>query len=263
MRRDYKDTTEKHHSLIIAGHHLYYREIGTGSPLVMLHGYGVSGYMWQRVLPYFAQHYHVFIVDLPGHGQTRARLPWQLRTIAPLLVQWLRQMEIAPVILMGQSMGGAIAIHITAEHPELVKQLVLVSAAGLPLEAQFAQLVVRSIRSATQRGGRYPLLLLRDVAQPRFRVLWQAAQEMTISDFRTEITTVAQLQLPTLIIWGEQDLLLPISLGYGLQAALPHATFITMPNSGHRPMLSEPEHFSRIVLQFLQQHNNEGEHGLS
>ncbi len=240
---------ETFHTYSISGQHLHYRSAGQGTPLVLVHGYGVSGYLWQRVLPYLAQHYHVFLVDLPGHGHSTYNGQWQLREMAPLLATWLRAMQFPPIVLMGQSMGGAIAIHLAASAPELVQRLILVSAAGIPLEATLPLLVRRSFHSFFQLGnGNYPLELVRDVLRPRPRLFWQAAQEMVRSDFRAELASITQ---PTLIIWGERDVLLPLSLGYALQAALPHAQFATFPNCGHRPMLAAPKAFSELVLRFL------------
>ena len=94
--------------------------------------------------------------------------------------------------------------------------------------------------------------MLRDVLKPRPRLLWQAAQEMVGSDFRAELAKLAATERPVLIIWGERDLLLPLALGEELSKVLPRAAFITMPHSGHRPPLSEPEKFSRLVLDFLE-----------
>jgi pimeloyl-ACP methyl ester carboxylesterase len=166
-----------------------------------------------------------------------------------LLAQWLRALALPPVALLGHSMGGAIAVHLAAHAPDLIERLVLVDAACLPLDSALPVMITRSARSMVQRGaGSYPLTMLRDVLKPRLRLLWQAAQEMNHSDFRAEL---ASLTLPTLIIWGERDVLLPLALGETLAEMLPHATFVTMPESGHRPPLSQPVEFSRLVLDFL------------
>lgn len=224
---------------------------------MLLHGFGVSGHLWQRVLPYLAQQHTVYIVDLPGHGQSRHMGTWQLRAIAPLLAEWLRSLHIAPVMLIGQSMGGAIAIHLAASAPELVSRLVLVSAAGIPMQTRMPTMLLRSMRSMLQSGsGGYPVALLRDIFRLRPFVLWQAAQEVTTCDFRAELailTSFTSPALPILIIWGERDVLLPIVLGHALHAALPRATFVRFLRSGHRPMLTEPQHFSEVVLAFLQE----------
>ncbi len=235
--------------IAIGKHNLYYRTIGSGTPLVLIHGYGVSGQIWQRTLPYLAQKHQVFIVDLPGYGRSQATGIWHLREMAPLLATWLRQLQLSRVAIMGHSMGGAIAIHLTAHDPELVSRLILVNAAGIPLHAPLPLLAARSLHSFFQTGnGHLPLGLVRDILQPRLNLLWQTAQEMKCSDFREEL---ARISAPTLIIWGERDVMLPIALGHEIKNALPHATFVTMPHCGHRPMLAQPAQFSKLVLEFL------------
>jgi pimeloyl-ACP methyl ester carboxylesterase len=202
------------------------------------------------VLPYLGRTHELFVLDLPGYGRSEAPRLWQLRAVAPLIGEWLQMLQLSSVAVMGHSMGGAIAIHLTSIAPETVKQLILVNAAGLPLQDSLPNLVWRAARSAMQSGnGSYPLPMLRDVVQPRFRVLWQTALEMQQSDLRSEL---ASITAPALIIWGERDLLLPLSLGHALNAALPHATLVTLPDCGHRPMLARPEQFSQIVLEFLE-----------
>lgn len=251
MHQNNKIVLETSQTVTISGHRLFYRTIGRGSPVVLLHGHGVSGAIWQRVIPFLTRHYQVIVVDLPGYGRSQFTGTWRLREIAPLLARWLQQLELPPVVLIGHSMGGAIAIHLTASAPELVDRLILVNAAGLPLRAQFLILAARSIGSLFQPGnGSYPPQVLRDHLLTPTRLLWQSAQEVAKSDFRAELSAIS---VPTLIIWGERDLLLPLTLGHELHTALPHATFVTMPQCGHRPMLAQPTVFSQIVLRFLQQ----------
>lgn len=235
---------------VLAGQRLHYRVMGQGSPLVLIHGFGTSGYVWQRVLPLLGRTYELFVLDLPGYGRSPAPRSWQLRAIAPLVAEWLHKLQLPPVAVMGHSMGGAISIHLTAIAPKAVKQLILVNTAGLPLQVPLPDLIWRAARSAIQPGnGRYPLGLLLDVAYPRFRVLWQTALEMQDSDLRPELASITS---PTLIIWGERDLLLPVSFAYTLNSALPQARLITLPDCGHRPMLAQPEQFSQVVRDFLQ-----------
>jgi pimeloyl-ACP methyl ester carboxylesterase len=242
---------ETKQTLSITGYSLHYRVLGSGTPLVLIHGYGVSGRVWQPTLRYLAQQHQVFVVDLPGHGYSTYVNPWRLRAIAPLLAAWLRQLHLPPVALLGQSTGGSIAIHLAASAPELVRRLILVSSTGVPLQAGLLRLTIRSVYSFFQPGnGTYPPALIRDILIPRPRLFWQAAREVACSDFRAELTSIT---MPTLIIWGKHDALIPISIGYALEAALPHARFVILPNCGHRPMLAEPEAFSKIVLEFLEE----------
>lgn len=242
------------HSVSLHGYQLHHKVVGRGSPLVLVHGFGVSGHVWQRVLPYLAQQHRVFVVDLPGYGRStyrETRTAWRLHEMAPLLAVWLQHIHLSSVHLVGHSMGGAIAIHLAAHFPTLVKSLTLVDAAGIPFRSTFPALVTHSAHSFVQPGnGRYPLALIRDVLRPRLRLFWQGAVQMVDCDFRAEIAT---LTLPVLIIWGEQDILVPISLGYELRDALPHALFVSIPNSGHRPMLAHPALLSGVVLAFLEE----------
>src|SRR5947209_3850281 len=91
---------EEWHTFSAEGQQLHYRIIGTGIPLVLLHGFGVSSYLWQATLPYLSAQHQVILVDLPGHGRSSYVSPWRLRTMAPLLAQWLRWLQLPPVALM-------------------------------------------------------------------------------------------------------------------------------------------------------------------
>ena len=246
-------------STSLYGYKLHYRVVGTGSPLVLIHGFGVSGHIWQRVLPYLAQEHQVFVIDLPGYGRStysETGAPWRLREMAPLLMAWLQSMQLSPVHLVGHSMGGAIAMHLAAHAPEVVRSLTLIDAAGIPFRSTFSALALRSARSFVQRkNGIYPLPLIRDVLRPRLRLFWQGATQTAFCDFRAEIAT---LTMPILILWGEQDILVPLSLGYELYRALPHAVFVPFAQSGHRPMLAQPELMSGVVLAFLSEQEELG-----
>src|SRR5215469_3122507 len=105
-----KSIKETSQSIMISGQRLFYRVAGAGSPLVLLHGHGVSGAIWQPVLPFLAQHYQVFIVDLPGHGRSRFTGDWRLSEITERIVSWVQQTQQAPVALIGHSMGGAVSL---------------------------------------------------------------------------------------------------------------------------------------------------------
>jgi pimeloyl-ACP methyl ester carboxylesterase len=233
----------------IEGYRLHYRIAGHGPPLVLIHGYGVSGYVWQRVWPYLVEHHKVVIVDLPGYGRSTYTGEWQLRTMAPLLADLLQRLDLSQVSLLGHSMGGAIAIHLADYAPEMVEHLVLIDSAGLPLQDNLSTLALRGLRSLLQReSGGYPPRLVLDVLRPHTRLLWQNAQEMMRSDFSSEL---ARVKVPTLIMWGARDLLLPLQLGYDLNKSIPHSQLVVLPQSGHRPMLTQPQEFSRIALEFL------------
>jgi pimeloyl-ACP methyl ester carboxylesterase len=248
-----KKSSETVYTAICSSQRLFYRVVGQGPPLVLIHGYGTSGHIWLRTLPYLAETMQLFVLDLPGYGRSPAPASWHVRAMAPVIGEWLHALHLPPVAVMGHSMGGAIAIHLTALAPSTVHRLILVNAAVLPLPRSTSLLALRAAYSMLQPGnGSYPLPLLGDVLQPRFRVLRQTALEMMRCDLHAEL---ASITTPALIIWGERDALLPIDLGRALHAALPQAPLVTLARCGHRPMLAQPEYFSKIVKEFLQPHH--------
>src|SRR5258707_605039 len=115
--------SETSYKVVVAGQELYYRVAGDGLPVVFFHGYGHSGYVWQPCLPYLAHRRKVILVDLPGYGRSKLAGPWRLHEVASLLATWLRGLELPPIALVGHSMGGSIAIHLTAHASELVERL--------------------------------------------------------------------------------------------------------------------------------------------
>src|SRR5260370_5799820 len=111
---------KEYHSVTSINQNIYYFIVGTSAspPLVLIHGYGASGYIWQRILPYLARNHQVFVVDLPGYGRSKLTSEWRLREMGPQLAEWLHQMQLPPVTVVGHSMGGAIATHLAAYAPE-------------------------------------------------------------------------------------------------------------------------------------------------
>ncbi len=232
-----------------ANPHIHFYSVGTGSPVAMFHGFGRSGQIWQRNISFLAQFKQVVIIDLPGHGRSEFAGRWLLRDIASQLVKWLQQKKLSPLILVGHSMGGAIAIYLTSQMPHIVEKLILVDSIGLPLQTNAYTLMIRALlTSIYYPSGIPPWKLVSNLLRTSPGLLHQIVQDVVKSDLRTEITSIT---VPTLIIWGEHDKLLPLSIGRELNAAIRGSTFVVLPRSGHCPHLQEPERFNKIVAEFI------------
>src|SRR4051812_26091491 len=112
---------------------------GSGTPVVLIHGLGGSSDWWRHTIPDIARTHTVAAVDLVGFGRNRffvkeSSLPLTFGQVAALLVRWIESSFDGPVHLVGNSMGGQIAIHVAALRPDLVRSLVLVSSTGIPFE---------------------------------------------------------------------------------------------------------------------------------
>ena len=232
---------------IVHGHQLYYRAYGGGSPMVLLHGFGRSGSTWQHILPYL-QNYQLIVVDIPGYGHSRFVGQWRFREVTLLLVTWLHKLKIQPVTLIGHSMGDGIAIHLTALAPELIQRLILVNAVGIPLRRDLPTHIYRAIFSSLQNLKKHSRVnFLIDITRSKPHLLCKSLLEVINIDLRAEL---AAITIPTLIIWGERDLRIPLSDGQALRDSLSHALFTSLPDSGYRPHFTEPEKFSRLVVEF-------------
>ena len=111
---------------------LAYEVVGSGPPLILLHGLSGSGRWWSRNVPVFSRSFRTYSVDLPGFGQSRGVRWSRLDDIADRLADWLVDEGLPRAHIVGHSLGGAVAARLAARHPNRVDRLVLVDAAIRP-----------------------------------------------------------------------------------------------------------------------------------
>lgn len=229
---------------------LAYRAAGNGQPVVLLHGLWNSSRIWQGTLETFSPTYRLYAPDLPGHGQSPARFPWRLREVAALLGAWIRSLEIGPAMVVGHSMGGALAMLLAATNPELVQRLVLVNTVGLPLQRPFLRTLTRAGANFLNRqNARYTSRYSGRGNPLPSLATWQALDEIMTCDLRPDLSAIA---CPTLIIWGMRDPLLPTRIGATLQGAIQGAELVLLPNVRHQPQRQVPAIFHTILGHFLE-----------
>ncbi len=227
---------------------IYYEVTGSGEPLILIHGLCASRRWWRKNIQVLARHFRVYTVDLIGFGKSRTAQGFVLNAAAEALHEWMVEMGIAHARVIGHSMGGRIAAELAVDFPECVEQLVLVDAPLFPFDHSLLHQswgILHSLRYT-------PLDLLRVVITDTLQVgVWPTIKiglEIMHSDLTQKL---AQLQLPTLIIWGDQDTIVPWRLGEALAETLAPHRFVTMRGVGHTPMWERPEEFNRITLDFL------------
>jgi pimeloyl-ACP methyl ester carboxylesterase len=228
---------------------IYYRVIGRGEPLVLLHGLCGSGRWWSRNIDALARHFCVYVVDLVGFGASRKRQRFVLRGAAGSIGEWLEQIGIRQAAVVGHSMGGHIAADLAAEFPERVERLVLVDPVVLPLEQNYAQHTIGMLREARQTQLSFVPVLLSDALRAGPRTIWQAANELLETDLRPKL---ASITAPTLVIWGENDALVPLRFGEQLSRYLRYDDLVVIKGAGHNPMWDRPDTFNQVLTEFLQ-----------
>jgi 3-oxoadipate enol-lactonase len=253
---------------------LSYLEVGAVGPtVVLLHGWSAFKELWWSTLLALAPHAHAYALDLPGHGDSPLLGSTSMRQIAERIEQFCATRGDGRIMLVGHSMGGNIALELTLARPALVERLVLVDAAVQPaempmytrsyLDQTFGWAVLRtSMAAARQLGmvGRFvPHAHQGGVVLPALRrVTYMARHDATAlrvlldSLFENPIgPRLADVRVPTLVISGEFDPLVPPLLSRRVAAAIPGATYAVIRRAAHNPMDERPRQFNAVLLDFL------------
>lgn len=231
---------------------IYTVEAGRGTPVVLLHGLSGSSRWWRRNAPALAARHRVLIPDVIGFGRTRAvgRIP-SIAEVAAILREWSERLGLERFALVGHSMGGEIAIHLAARHPQHVERLALVAAAGLPRALTPAHLLRFATELAPPRSWgdpRFLPVIVGDALYAGPRSIVRALGNILRDDVRPLLPAIA---VPTLLVWGRHDALVPLADGQAMRAAIPAARLAVLAGAAHNPMVDEPDAFNELLLRFL------------
>ena len=233
----------------------YYCVGRRGEPLVFVHGLGGSAENWRKLFPLVGREYLVYAPDLPGFGKTPlAPEGVDIRVHALYLERFLDALGYPRVTLVGNSLGGWIAAYFAVEHPERVKHLYLLNSAGLRREG------IQSPYTPDRATARLAAKRIWDcqVPLPNFVLdaIVQNAQRPAYASFikhyaRQEFLDplLARIHVPTTIIWGTRDRLLPDSCAQDFHCGIAGSQLVLLPGAGHSPQNSFPTAVAQIILQ--------------
>lgn len=231
------------------GVELHYLAVGRGQPVVLVHGLSASTQWWRKTLPALAPRYRVYALDLAGFGGSQGGQSFVLREAANQLITFLDVLEIEKAHLVGHSMGGFIVADLAAHHPERVERLALVDAAALPFENGLMSQGLGLALIALKIPPSFWPVLLNDAYRAGPRTLWRAINDLLAADIARDL---GRIEADTLVVWGQQDRLVPLSLGRELARRLHHARLEIIAGAAHNPMIERPTEFNRLLLEFLQ-----------
>ena len=232
----------------------YYRAGQRGTPIILIHGLGGSAEAWGLLLPRLRKKCVVYAFDLPGFGRTPlAPEGIDIRAHVLYLERFLAALGSPHVTLVGNSLGGWIATRFAVEHPERVNQIYLLNSAGLRREG--AQTPSTPDREAARRlikhvwGHALPVpgfildAFVRNSQRPAYHGFIQAYDQQEDLE-----TALAQVQVPTTIIWGERDQLLPITCAFDFHTGIAHSELVLLPCVGHTPQIQAAAEVASIIL---------------
>jgi pimeloyl-ACP methyl ester carboxylesterase len=262
---------------------VHYRDEGNradSTPIVLIHGTAASLHTWEAWVKELKQTHRVISMDLPAYGLTGPNKTgdYSQEYYAQFMHHFLEKLDVKKCILGGNSLGGAIAWRYALNYPTEVSKLILIDAAGYPMES-------KSVPMAFQLAGVPVLNNIFQFVTPRFIV--QKSIENVYADktkvepdlvdryfnlalragnrqafiermstFKTLLNDSTYLQIkniktPTLILWGDKDLLIPLTVAENFHADLPNDTLVVLKNLGHTPMEENPKQSLQVLINFL------------
>ena len=281
-------TVEKH-DVEIDGMPIRYLAAGDGPPVVLLHGAGDNALDWRWVMPALAAGHHVYAPDLPGSPDSaRPAADYSPAYFERFVSAFLDALDVGRATLVGNSLGGLIALRLALSEPERTGALVLVNSAGLgrAINPAFTSVNVpglgeaalpfwRTPLGAYQRAwGRTALLF----AHPPARVPreWLAEQcrlallpgylEAHLTALRALVSPLGQrevlvdrlpsVKMPTLVVWGARDRVFPECQAREAVVRLQEGSLALIPDCGHMPHVECPDHFLAALTEFIGERAN-------
>lgn len=266
------------------GHQVVCRIMGSGPPVVLVHGMVNSSRHWRAVAERLAEHHTVIAPDLVGHGDSATpRGDYSLGAHASVIRDLLSILGIRRASIVGHSLGGGIAMVFFWQFPERVERLALISSGGLGPE------VSPLLRSAAVPGARALLgavanrrvidgldaggarlrergsglgVQLQAIARAMRPLQTAGARDAFLQTLRAVIDPQGQRvsandrlyllrDVPTLVVWGERDRTIPIAHGRAAHAAIPGSRFVSLPRAAHFPHLEDPAGLADALDDFL------------
>jgi pimeloyl-ACP methyl ester carboxylesterase len=260
-----------------------YLTSGQGAPLVFLHGIGESSFDWRWLMPDLLGERCIYALDMPySSGINQPREEYSQEFLAEFVFRFLSELNIDKPVVVGHSLGGIVAITMALKDPELLKDLVLVCSAGLGTElnpllsmqtlpgySDFLSLISRTPMGALHRVWArslvlytYPYLVPPEWTHEQYRLtLTPHFMDALLGALRNHVNIKGQqtilidhlskIKMPTLIIWGGNDRVIPLSHAKEAMKHLPNARLEVISDCGHMPHVERPSATAAVLNQFL------------
>ena len=255
-------------TITVFGQSIHYFDMGSGPVVVLLHGLGSRKEDWVPVLEPMAQKYRLLVPDQIGFGRSdKPLLDYSIQTYVDFLNEFLRQLKVEKASLVGESLGGWIAGLYVAEigsgaHLIPVERLVLVDAAGLKQDTPIPDLNPSSLaamRRVMEAVFYDTSWVNEDALRKIFTDKLAVHDGYTVRSFLGNPTRekerlddrLASIKVPTLVVWGKQDKLLPIASGERYAGGIAGAKLVSFEKCGHVPPIEKTEEFIAAVVAFL------------
>jgi pimeloyl-ACP methyl ester carboxylesterase len=253
----------------VFGMKIHYLEAGSGPALILLHGLGGDASNWSANISALSKSHRVVVPDQIGFGRSdKPLINYRVGTLVDFLDGFMKELKIDRASLVGNSLGGWTAAAFALAHPEKVDRLILVDAAGYSLDKNVDPKSLGLLNPSTREGILQVLSVVfynkemfanPALADQFFAHKVAAGDGYTIQRFIDSVVagldmldnTATRIKQPTLIVWGRQDALVPLSVGERYHKDIAGSQLLVIDKCGHVPQLEQSAQFNEGVLRFL------------
>lgn len=264
----YADKTMEEKSISIDGNSIRFLEEGDSNQvLLLIHGLGASAERWEHVIPLFSKKYRVIVPDLIGFGHSeKPSVDYTTEYFADFMYKFISKIQIKNFSIIGSSLGGQIGAEFTSNHNDLVKKLILVSPSGImkhstpALDAYIMAALYPNDESATMAfqtmSGKTNIdknmvsSFVERMQMPNAKMAFMSTL-LGLRDAEIITKKLGMITTPTLIVWGENDPVIPIKYSESFVSSINDCRFYKMVKCGHTPFVEDPNGFFDLVSDFL------------
>lgn len=261
----------------VEGLNTYYVTKGSGKPVILIHGLSAYSFSWRKNLDPLAEFFHVYAIDLKGLGFSDKPLKsdYSPEGMATFVIRFMDALSIPKAALIGSSMGGMISLTAALKYPSRVTQLVLVASTGYPLPSNLRRKLLetpilgeilvkfarkkdleRSLRNCYYDPAQVTPEVIEGYYLPYTKNRNLKPQLLMARRFgfhrRSPLEGLyGQIQIPTLLVWGREDRIVPVQHAYRFHREIKTSQLIILEKTGHAPQEENPEEFNKIVTDWI------------
>ncbi|WP_223701519.1 alpha/beta fold hydrolase [Sutcliffiella deserti] len=256
-------------------HHDSTSGISTKPTLVMIHGFLSSSFSFRRLIPLLTKEYTILAIDLPPFGKSEKskKFVYSYENLARVVILLLEKLFIKRTVLIGHSMGGQIALNVSNQKPELVEKVVLLCSSGylkrLPNSIVFSSKIpyfylylkywlarkgpIQNLLNVVYDHSLIDDEMIEGYVQPFYDDQIFHALTRMIRDREGDLAQeiLKKIETPSLLIWGEEDKVVPLEVGKRLNRDLPNSNLITYKKTGHLLPEEKPLHVCDNIINFI------------
>ena len=232
-------------NIIVDNINISYIEKGTGQPIILLHGWGQTKETFNDLINSLCEEYKVIAIDLPGFGDTEIGVPLDLFSVAELIYHFVEQMNIKKPIMIGHSYGARIVSIYGSKYN--VSKIVIISGAGIKQKISIInRLKIRIYKFFKKRN------IILKLGSKDYINSDNVKRSMLVNAINTDLSKeLTTISVPTLLIYGKNDKVTPLDLGYKMKNKIKYSELIEVEDCGHFPYIEKPTIFRLILNSFL------------